>query len=203
MHGSTTPQWRHNGRDGVSNHRRLYCLLNLLFRRRSKKTSKLRVTGLCKDNPPMTGGSPHKGPLMRKMFPFDDVVMSPVYINKTFYHYFCADARWGCRCDPSTDVLCPDGNGGNSGDSYQVTWLLVFHGARLTFQRTTHPVKLCLEQDRDISGKQDLDIFGRQHHQGKSTLQAESLPATSFPTNVGDRSSADRAEIGPSYINVR
>ena len=51
-------QWRHNGRDGVSNHRRLDCVLNCLFRRRSKKTSKLRVTGLCEGNPPRTGGFP-------------------------------------------------------------------------------------------------------------------------------------------------
>ena len=41
-------QWRHNERDGVSNHHQKYdCLLNRLFRRRSKKTSKLCVTGLC------------------------------------------------------------------------------------------------------------------------------------------------------------
>ena len=40
-------QWRHNDRDGVSNHRRLHCLLNSWFRRWSKKTLKLRVTGLC------------------------------------------------------------------------------------------------------------------------------------------------------------
>ena len=39
-------QWRHNGRDSVSNHQPLDCLLNRLFRRRSKKTSKIRVTGL-------------------------------------------------------------------------------------------------------------------------------------------------------------
>ena len=39
-------QWRHIERDGVSSHRRLDCVLNRLFRRRSKKTSKLRVTGL-------------------------------------------------------------------------------------------------------------------------------------------------------------
>ena len=43
-------QWRHNERDGVSNHQRLDYLLNCLFRRRSKKTSKIRVTGLCKGN---------------------------------------------------------------------------------------------------------------------------------------------------------
>ena len=36
-------QWRHNGRDGVSNHQLHDCLLNRLFRRRSKKTPKLRA----------------------------------------------------------------------------------------------------------------------------------------------------------------
>ena len=58
----------HNERNGVSNLRRLHCLLNHLFRRRSKKTSKLRGTGLC------DGWFPHKGPVTRKMFPFDDVI---------------------------------------------------------------------------------------------------------------------------------
>ena len=38
-------QWRHNESDGVSNHRRIDCLLQHLFRRRSKKTPKHRVTG--------------------------------------------------------------------------------------------------------------------------------------------------------------
>ena len=40
-------RWRHNGCDGISNYHPHDCLLNRLFRRRSKKTSKLRVTGLC------------------------------------------------------------------------------------------------------------------------------------------------------------
>ena len=47
--------WRHNGHDGVSNHQPHDCLLNRLFRRRSKKISKLRVTNLCAGNPPVTG----------------------------------------------------------------------------------------------------------------------------------------------------
>ena len=51
-------RWRHNGRDGVSNHQPHDCLLNRLFRRRSKKTSKLRVTGLCAGNSPVTGEFP-------------------------------------------------------------------------------------------------------------------------------------------------
>ena len=48
-------QWRHNELDGVSHHWRIGSLLSRLFRRRSKKTSKLRVTGLCEENSPVTG----------------------------------------------------------------------------------------------------------------------------------------------------
>ena len=51
-------QWRHNGPDGVSNHQPHHCLLSRLSGRRSKKTSKLRVTGLCAGNSPGTGGFP-------------------------------------------------------------------------------------------------------------------------------------------------
>ena len=51
-------QWRHNRRDGVSNRQPHHCLLNHLFRRRSKKTSKPRVTGLCTGNSPVTGEFP-------------------------------------------------------------------------------------------------------------------------------------------------
>ena len=50
-----TLQWRHNERHGVSIHRRLDCLPNRLFRRRSKKTSKLRVSGLWEGSSPVTG----------------------------------------------------------------------------------------------------------------------------------------------------
>ena len=53
-----TVQWCHNEPDGVSNHRRLNCLLNRLFGRRSRKTSKLRDTGLNEGNSPVTGEFP-------------------------------------------------------------------------------------------------------------------------------------------------
>ena len=46
---------RHNGHDSVSSHQPHDCLLNRLFSRRSKKISKLRVTGLCAGNSPETG----------------------------------------------------------------------------------------------------------------------------------------------------
>ena len=57
-HWCATFQWRHNEHDGVSNHQPHDFLLTLLFRRRSKKTSKLRVTGLCAGNSPVTGEFP-------------------------------------------------------------------------------------------------------------------------------------------------
>ena len=55
MARDTALQWRCTGRDGISNHQPHNCLLNHLFRRRSKKTSKLRVTGFCVGNSRMTG----------------------------------------------------------------------------------------------------------------------------------------------------
>ena len=51
-------RWRHNERDGVSNHQPNDCLRNHIFRRRSKKTLKLSVTGLCAGNSPVTGEFP-------------------------------------------------------------------------------------------------------------------------------------------------
>ena len=54
----TSLQWRHNGHDDISNHQPHHCLLNGLFRRRSKKTSKLHITGRCVGNSPVTGEFP-------------------------------------------------------------------------------------------------------------------------------------------------
>ena len=51
-------RWRHTGCDSVSNHQPRECLLRRLIRRTSKKTSKLRVTGLCAGNSPVTGEFP-------------------------------------------------------------------------------------------------------------------------------------------------
>ena len=47
-------QWRHNGHNGVSNPQPHDCLLNRLFRRRSKNC----VTGLCAGNSSVTGELP-------------------------------------------------------------------------------------------------------------------------------------------------
>ena len=67
--------WLHNGHHSVSNHQPYDCLLRRSFRRRSKQTSKLRVTGLCAGNSPEPVNFPHKWSVTQKMFPFDDVIM--------------------------------------------------------------------------------------------------------------------------------
>ena len=54
----TTLRWRHKGCDSVSNHQPRECLFSRSIRRRSKKTSKFCVTGLCAGNSPETGEFP-------------------------------------------------------------------------------------------------------------------------------------------------
>ena len=100
-HECSPLQWRHNGNDSVSNHQAYDCLLSRLFRLRSKKTSKLRVTGLCVWNSPGTGEFPaqmasnaenvsiwwrhhaHKMPLSQNrdsfFFKFDEIIESSQY----------------------------------------------------------------------------------------------------------------------------
>ena len=65
-------RWRHNRRVGVSNDQPNDCLLKRLFRRRSTKASKPRVTGLCPGNSPGTSEFPAS---KAELFPFDDVIM--------------------------------------------------------------------------------------------------------------------------------
>ena len=64
-------------------HRRLGCLLNSLFRRRSKKTSKLRVTGLCEGNPPVTGGFPSQR------------ASNAENVSICWRHHYPRRSRWG------------------------------------------------------------------------------------------------------------
>ena len=68
-------QWCYNERDGVSNHRRLACLLKRLFRRRWKKTSKLHVTGLCEGIAQVTGEFPTQRASNAEKVSFCDVIM--------------------------------------------------------------------------------------------------------------------------------
>ena len=77
---NTALEWRHHECDAASNHRRLGCVLNRLFRDRSKKTSKIRLTGLCDGKSPVTGEFPiQKKAVTRKMLPSDYVIMVRLY----------------------------------------------------------------------------------------------------------------------------
>ena len=103
-------QWRHIERDGVSNERHLDCLLNHLFRRRSKRTPKLRVTGLCEGNPPVTSGFPHKRPVTRIKFhlmtsPCSRLMFSKMLLRVAYYAIsitegitFPCQKYWHCKC---------------------------------------------------------------------------------------------------------
>ena len=62
-----TLQWSHDGRDGVSNHRRLHCLLNCCFKRRSKKNQSSASLAFVRENHRWPVNSPHKWPVTRKM----------------------------------------------------------------------------------------------------------------------------------------
>ena len=101
---SVSLHWRHNGRDSVSNLQPHDCLLNRLFRDRSKKTSKLRVSGLCMGKLLGTGEFPAQMASNAEMFPFDDASMhhQPWYwmfkigigrskSSRYTYHNFSAD----------------------------------------------------------------------------------------------------------------
>ena len=107
-----TLQWRHNEHDSVSHDQHHGCLLNRLFRRRSKKTSKLRVTGLCVGNSPGPVNSPHKGPVTRKMFPFDDVIMliklsiTPRVCDFKLGNQRLNYTKWDWKCITTVAVLC-------------------------------------------------------------------------------------------------
>ena len=68
-------QWRHNGCYGISNHQSHKCLLNYLFRCKSKKTSKLRITGLCAGNSPVTSEFPTQRFSNVENVSIDDIIM--------------------------------------------------------------------------------------------------------------------------------
>ena len=112
-----TLQWHHNECNGISNHQHLDCLLSHLFMRRSKKTSKLRVTGLCEGNSPVTSEFPAQRSVTWKMFPFDDIIM---FWDK-YSHFQCTCTQRGCIC---ISPQCPAWTIGNlSGEYAHLGWL--------------------------------------------------------------------------------
>ena len=105
--------WRHNEHEGISNHQPLDCLLNHLYRCRSKKTSKAHVTGPCEGNPSITGGFLSQRANNTEKFLFDDIAMkmydmySSCSITAVHYCILCTSNRQTSLqiCYPQTDVL--------------------------------------------------------------------------------------------------
>ena len=75
-HVDSQLQWHHNVRDGAWNHRRLDCLPNRLFRCRSRKRQSSASLSFVRGIRRWPLNVPHKGSVTRKMFIFDDVIMS-------------------------------------------------------------------------------------------------------------------------------
>ena len=98
-----TLQWRHNGRDGVSNHQPHDCLLNRLFRHRSNKNIK------APRHWPLWGihqrpvNSQHKWLVTRNFFPLDDVIMNHTrcfmwdVITHRYHRFICGYVKSPAR----------------------------------------------------------------------------------------------------------
>ena len=80
-------RWRHNGCDSVSNHKPRECLLRRLIRRTSKKHQSSASLAFVRGIHRRSMNSPHKWPVTRKMFPFDDVIMSAFSYNVHGNHF--------------------------------------------------------------------------------------------------------------------
>ena len=65
-----------------------------------EKASKLRVTGRCEGINRWPVDSPHKGPVSRKMFPFDDIIMHEHFSLLAGYVIFCTFYRTLTLCQP-------------------------------------------------------------------------------------------------------
>ena len=151
--------WRNNERDGVSRRQPYDCLLIRLFGRRSKKTSKLRVTGLCAGNSPVTGEFPAQRASNAEMFPFDDVIIWPdqepvisgrVFINmhvntttSTELYYFGSNIRpQPARCQSMTRTNADLLSFGSLENNFIVNLIKI---QKIYFKRMHLKMSSCLE----------------------------------------------------------
>ena len=107
-------RWRHHEHDSVSNHQPHHCLLNRLLRADQRKHQSSASLAFVRGIHQGPVNSPHKWPVTRKMFPFDDVIMTilhyrnlhshdclivimgiPIPGRPSFYWFQCA---WGSPC---------------------------------------------------------------------------------------------------------
>ena len=89
-----TLQWRHNGRDSVSNHQPAIVYFNVYSdadqRKHQSSASLAFVRGIHRGSV----NSPHKWPVTRKMFPFDDVIMAKRHFPRIEIMMGCSLMAW-------------------------------------------------------------------------------------------------------------
>ena len=95
--------WRHNERDGVSNCQPYDCLLNRLFRRRSKEKSQLCVTGLWVGNshvtcefPAQRASNTENVSIWWRHHVSQKYLLDPVYL--ALYNMICYQNIWSKCC---------------------------------------------------------------------------------------------------------
>ena len=98
-------RWRHNGHDGVSNHQPRECLLNRFSgadqRKHQSSASLAFVRGIHR----WPVNSPHKGPVTRKMFPFDDVIMLRLVLSTSSQCDYISVSVYVYRADKDKCVV--------------------------------------------------------------------------------------------------
>ena len=103
-----TLQGRHNGRESVSNYQPHDCLLSRLFRRRSRKYQSSASLAFVRGIHRGPVNCPHKWPVTRKMFPFDDVIMQVTatrYLHEASFQIIRSDLTWIYRTDLVISVM--------------------------------------------------------------------------------------------------
>ena len=82
IHFIESLQWRHNEQSGVSNHQPHECLLNRFIQGADeRKLPSSASLAFFRGIHQWPVNSLHKGPVTRKMFPFDDVIMLHAWIK--------------------------------------------------------------------------------------------------------------------------
>ena len=95
-------QWRHNERDGVSNHQRQACIQAQIKKTHQSSASLAFVRGIRRS--PVN--SPHKGLVTRQMLQFDDVIMkASVSVNAGWVIHGVRSCRTMCGVSPSSAWL--------------------------------------------------------------------------------------------------
>ena len=122
--------WRHTGHDGVSNHQPHDCFLNRLVRRRSKKESKLRVTGLfCGEftGPRNSEFPAQMGPVTRKSFHLMTSSWIPGTVPMAWHiiHYCHHCGCYHCNSAVLDKLIQSAGRSGSSRYNLPITYLWI------------------------------------------------------------------------------